>query len=65
MEMNFASNYPQSMYSFHMLAQARIANQELGKAKQDYRKVLEVSSRGYLGKGKARHPLSPQVGLCF
>ncbi|HEY2468652.1 MAG TPA: c-type cytochrome [Terracidiphilus sp.] len=42
MEMNFASNNPQSIWAYHMLAMAHQANGELEKAKEDYRKVFEL-----------------------
>ena len=42
MEMNFASNHPDSLYAYHMLAQAHQANGQIEKALADYRKVLEL-----------------------
>jgi tetratricopeptide (TPR) repeat protein len=42
MEMNFAANHPDSVWSYHMLAMAHQANGELEEAKADYRKVLEL-----------------------
>ena len=42
MEMNFAANNPQSMWAYHMLAMAHEANGENEKAKEDYRKVVEL-----------------------
>jgi tetratricopeptide (TPR) repeat protein len=42
MEMNFDSNHPDSMWSYHMLAQAHESNGEVEKAKTDYKKVLEL-----------------------
>lgn len=42
MEMNFASNNPTSLWSYHMLAQVHESNGEVEKAKADYRKVLEL-----------------------
>lgn len=42
MEMNFASNHPDSVWSYHMLAMAHQANGELEEAKADYRKVLQL-----------------------
>jgi tetratricopeptide (TPR) repeat protein len=42
MEMNFDSNHPDSLWSYHMLAQAHEANGSIEKAITDYRKVLEL-----------------------
>src|SRR6266852_4620807 len=42
MEMNFASNNPQSMWAYHMLAMTHQANNQIDKAIADYRKVLEL-----------------------
>jgi tetratricopeptide (TPR) repeat protein len=42
MEMNFESNHPDSLWSYHMLAMAYEANGQIEKAIADYRKVLEV-----------------------
>jgi len=42
MEMNFASNNPQSMWAYHMLAMTHEANGQNDKAIADYRKVLEL-----------------------
>ena len=42
MEMNFASNNPTSLWSYHMLAQVHESNGGIEKAKADYRKVLEL-----------------------
>jgi tetratricopeptide (TPR) repeat protein len=42
MEMNFAANSPQSMWAFHMLAMAHEANGEKDKAREDYRRVVEL-----------------------
>jgi tetratricopeptide (TPR) repeat protein len=42
MEMNFESNRPDSLWSYHMLAQAHEANGLTEKAIADYRKVLEL-----------------------
>jgi tetratricopeptide (TPR) repeat protein len=42
MEMSFDSNHPDSVWSYHMLAQAHLANGLTEKAIADYRKVLEV-----------------------
>jgi tetratricopeptide (TPR) repeat protein len=42
MEMNFDSNHPDSVWSYHMLAMAHEANGQLAKAIADYRKVLEL-----------------------
>ena len=42
MEMNFDSNHPDSLWSYHMLAQTHEANGLTDKAIADYRKVLEL-----------------------
>lgn len=42
MEMNFDSNHPDSLWSYHMLAQAHEANGLTEKVIADYRKVLEL-----------------------
>jgi tetratricopeptide (TPR) repeat protein len=42
MELNFSSNHPDSMWSYHMLAQTHEANGQIEKAIADYRKVLEL-----------------------
>ncbi len=42
MEMNFDSNHPDSVWSYHMLALAHIANGLTEKAIADYRKVLAL-----------------------
>jgi len=42
MEMNFAANHPDSVWSYHMLAMSHQANGELEEAKADYRKVLQL-----------------------
>lgn len=42
MEMNFATNHPDSVWSYHLLAMAHQANAELEEAKADYRKVLQL-----------------------
>jgi tetratricopeptide (TPR) repeat protein len=42
MEMNFASNSPQSMWAYHMLAMTHQANGQIDKAVADYRKALEL-----------------------
>jgi predicted TPR repeat methyltransferase len=42
MELNFDSNHPDSLWSYHMLAQAHEANGLTEKAIADYRKVLEL-----------------------
>jgi len=42
MEMHFDSNHPDSLWSYHMLAQAHLANGLTEKAIADYRKVLEL-----------------------
>ncbi len=42
MEMNFASNNPQSVWAYHMLAMTHQANGQIEKAIADYRKVLEL-----------------------
>jgi tetratricopeptide (TPR) repeat protein len=42
MELNFTENHPDSVWSYHMLAQAHEANGQVDKAIADYRKVLEL-----------------------
>jgi tetratricopeptide (TPR) repeat protein len=42
MELNFAENHPDSMWSYHMLAMTHEANGQVDKAIADYRKVLEL-----------------------
>ena len=42
MELNFASNHPDSVWSYHMLAMPTQQNGQIDKAIADYRKVLEV-----------------------
>jgi len=42
MEMNFAANHPDSVWSFHVLAMAHEANGRIPDAIADYRKVLEL-----------------------
>jgi tetratricopeptide (TPR) repeat protein len=42
MELNFAANHPDSVWSYHMLAMTHEANGQLDKAIADYRKVLEL-----------------------
>jgi predicted TPR repeat methyltransferase len=42
MELNFAANHPDSVWSYHMLAQTHEANGQIDKAIADYRKVLEL-----------------------
>jgi tetratricopeptide (TPR) repeat protein len=42
MELNFDSNHPDSLWSYHVLAMAHEANGENDKAIADYRKVLEL-----------------------
>ncbi|HET9994650.1 MAG TPA: c-type cytochrome [Candidatus Acidoferrum sp.] len=42
MELNFTSNNPTSMWSYHMLAQTHESSGDIEKAKADYRKVLEL-----------------------
>jgi tetratricopeptide (TPR) repeat protein len=41
-ELNFAANHPDSVWSYHMLAMTHEANGQLDKAIADYRKVLEL-----------------------
>ena len=41
-ELNFSSNHPDSVWSYHMLAMAHQANGQVDKAIADYRKVLEL-----------------------
>jgi len=41
-ELNFSANHPDSMWSYHMLAQTHEANGQVDKAIADYRKVLEL-----------------------
>ena len=42
MELNFAENHPDSVWSYHMLAMAHQANGQIDKAIADYRKVLAL-----------------------
>jgi tetratricopeptide (TPR) repeat protein len=42
MELNFTENHPDSVWSYHMLAQTHEANGQIDKAIADYRKVLEL-----------------------
>lgn len=42
MELNFDSNHPDSVWSYHMLALAHQANGLVPEAIADYRKVLEL-----------------------
>jgi tetratricopeptide (TPR) repeat protein len=42
MELNFAENHPDSIWSYHMLAMTHQANGQIDKAIADYRKVLEL-----------------------
>lgn len=42
LELNFASNHPDSIWSYHMLALAHQANGQIPQAIADYRKVLEL-----------------------
>lgn len=42
MDLNFAANHPDSVWSYHMLAMTHEANGQLDKAIADYRKVLEL-----------------------
>ena len=42
MEMNFASNHPDSLWAYHMLASAHEVTGEVNKAIADYHKVLEL-----------------------
>ena len=42
MELNFDSNHPDSVWSYHMLAMAHQANGQVENAIADYRKVLEL-----------------------
>ena len=41
-ELNFSANHPDSMWSYHMLAQTHQANGQIDKAIADYRKVLKL-----------------------
>ena len=41
-ELNFSANHPDSVWSYHMLAQTHQANGQIDKAIADYRKVLEL-----------------------
>jgi tetratricopeptide (TPR) repeat protein len=41
-DLNFSVNHPDSMWSYHMLAQTHEANGQIDKAITDYRKVLEL-----------------------
>jgi tetratricopeptide (TPR) repeat protein len=42
MEMSFAANHPESVWSYHMLAMVHEANGQIDKAIADYRKVVEL-----------------------
>jgi tetratricopeptide (TPR) repeat protein len=42
MELSFAENHPDSVWSYHMLAMAHQANGQIDKAIADYRKVVEL-----------------------
>jgi tetratricopeptide (TPR) repeat protein len=42
MELNFAANHPDSVWSYHMLAMTHEANGQIDKAIDDYRKVLDL-----------------------
>ncbi len=42
MDLNFAADHPDSVWSYHMLAMTHEANGQLDKAIADYRKVLEL-----------------------
>ena len=42
MELSFSENHPDSVWSYHMLAQSHEANGQIDKAIADYRKVLEL-----------------------
>jgi len=42
MELNFAENHPESVWSYHMLAMTHQASGQIDKAIADYRKVLEL-----------------------
>jgi tetratricopeptide (TPR) repeat protein len=52
MELNFASNSPESVWAYHMLAMSHEANGEVEKAKADYRKVVELHPEDTWAKGK-------------
>jgi tetratricopeptide (TPR) repeat protein len=41
-ELNFSANHPDSVWSYHMLAQTHEANGQIDKAIADYRKALEL-----------------------
>lgn len=41
-QLNFSANHPDSMWSYHMLAQSYQANAQADKALEAYRKVLEL-----------------------
>jgi tetratricopeptide (TPR) repeat protein len=42
MDLNFAENHPDSVWSYHLLAMTHQANGQIDKAIADYRKVLEL-----------------------
>ena len=42
MELSFAANHPDSVWSYHLLAMTHQANGQIDKAIADYRKVLEL-----------------------
>ena len=60
MELNFAANRPESMWSYHMLAMAHEANGERDKALADYRKVVELHPDDAWAKQKIEALSSPK-----
>jgi hypothetical protein len=60
MEMNFASNNPQSVWAFHVLAMSHQANGEPEKALADFRKVLELHPDDTWAKQQIQSLSSPE-----
>lgn len=60
MELNFASNSPQSVWAYHMLAMSHQANGEIEKAKSDYRKVVELHPDDTWAKGQLESLSAPK-----
>jgi Tfp pilus assembly protein PilF len=42
MDLSFAENHPDSVWSYHLLAMTHQANGQIDRAIADYRKVLEL-----------------------
>ena len=60
MEKHFASNHPDSIWSFHMLAMAHEANGQTDKAIADYQKVLELHPEDDWAKKQIAALTAPQ-----